>query len=276
MTTVVPVGTLDATQIVDCCVPDPNAPLSIDLRRCIFVRPAGLVFLGVLIEAASLENRSCEVRFRENSDLAVYMERMGLRSIIDACGVATDAWPRIRHHPSRDRFVELTRFGPTGDSIIDDVCQTLTSRAIILGDDRKRLHNSVFELGVNVEQHAQSTGLVAVQHYPQLRRVEFAVGDFGVGIRGSLATAGFQFSTDSAAIRAAVETDASRLKASEPWRGQGLRSLRSQICSERLMGSLIVQSGNQRVEWAYSSTPKVSTLNYRLDGTLAFGTFTTC
>lgn len=270
MTLVAPSGTLDAWSVATTCQADPKTPLTIDLRSCRFIQPAGLVFLGVMMEAATTAGKEVILRFDPEAELAKYIERMGLRRIAEECGVACDEFPTIRHHASADRFVELTRFAATGDSVIDDVTRALQARAGSLGADAARLHNAVFELGVNVEHHADSTGLVAVQNYPQKRTVEFAVGDFGIGIRPSLADGGLPFETDGAAIRAAVETFASRFSSNEG-RGKGLPALREHLCGDRLRGYLIVQSGEQRMVWRHGHEPNLVKLNYKMRGTLAFG-----
>jgi hypothetical protein len=148
----------------------------------------------------------------------------------------------------------------------------IRARAGSWSADPQRLYNSIFELGYNVEQHASSTGLVAVQHYPAQRIVEFAVGDHGIGIEESLKHAGLTYSSTEAAIRAAVETDATG--SADHGRGKGLPSLRHQVC-EVLRGSLIVQSGTAQVEYRFGHQPRSFVLAYSSPGTLVVGQITT-
>lgn len=252
---------------------DPKATVLIDLRRCPFVRPVGLVFIAIAM--LSIEpSRQIRLRFTDGSDLAKYADRMGLGAVAQRCGAWTDPFPGVRRHDPRQRFLELTRFDSSGDSVIDDVCNTLRAKSADWQIDGKRLNNMVFELGVNVEHHAGSAGLVAVQHYPTERAVEFAIGDHGIGIRKSLVQAGYDFPTSDAAITAAVETMATRT--GDSFRGRGLPDLRQMICGEGLRGSLAIQSGQWRVTYSHGrEIPHRIKLSYDQPGTLAFGRFST-
>jgi hypothetical protein len=99
------------------------------------------------------------------SEVAKYIDRLGLSTLARRCqAVGSQQLPVVRQHAADDRFIELTRFDSTGDTIIDDVCRIIRTRARLWSADPQRLYNSIFELGYNVEQHAASTGLVAVQH----------------------------------------------------------------------------------------------------------------
>lgn len=232
------------------------------------------MFAGVCIESAARTNTHRQIEVDLKGDVAKYIDRQGLSSIARRFkAVGSDRLPWVQHHAADDRFIPLTRFETTGESIIDDVCRVIRARAESWQADSQRLYNSVFELGYNVEQHASSTGLVAVQYYPGNRTVEFAVGDHGVGIERSLEGAGFTYESTEAAIRAAVETPATA--SSESGRGKGLPSLLHHVCGDLLRGSFIVQSGTIQVEYRYGCRPKTYQLGYNSPGTLVVGQIAT-
>jgi hypothetical protein len=243
---------LDEWTVVDCYSPD-DGPLFLDLRQCEFIRPAGLVGAAVAIRRAMAFGQPVEIRLPGPTDAIRYAERMGLGDL--AFGASGDTFPVVQRHPSEDKFVELTTFDGKGEhfAVIDDVCRTLLSRVDTWDVDKRILHNAVFELGQNVEQHADSPGLACAQHFPNRGCVEFAVGDFGVGIPGSLRAAGFDMANDVAGIRTAVETDASRMS-DEPWRGAGLPGLLHFVCGSKMRGHLVVHFGRGRVVYRHDQT----------------------
>lgn len=275
MLTVRPSGDLDLFTLQSCCSGDTDQHLMIDLRSCTFVRPSGMVFLGVAMEsAARLGEGDRQLRLAPGSDVAKYTDRMGLAAAAARCGVASDPFPGVRRYDPRDRFLELTKFDTAGNaSAIDEVCQTLQGKAKAWMIEGQSLYNAVFELGVNVEYHSTSAGLVAVQHYPTSGSVEFAIGDYGIGIRQSLADGGLTYPDDVEAIQAAVETPASGTGIS--FRGKGLPDLHRILCSPRLRGYLVIQTGFGRVEYVNGRPPRTIHLKFWQPGTLAFGRFHT-
>lgn len=272
MTTIKPSPHLDIFGVAACVKAEHAAPLRFDLSRCSFVTPAGLVFLGVAMEGGRAVGRPMEFTIDPTTDTAKYLERMGLGEVMERCGFPAGVLPAVTHHPPADRFLELTRFALEGDSVTEDVCRTLVARVKPWQIDTKRLHDSVFELASNVDYHAGATGLVAVQHYPKSREVEFAVGDHGVGIPAALASAGHEFTDPGAAIRAAVETNVT--SSGDSFRGKGLPGLHHHVC-DVLAGVLVVQAGGYRVTYRPGTTPVTIQLPYRQPGTLAFGRFRT-
>jgi hypothetical protein len=250
--------------------------LEIDLRSCDFITPFGLVLLGVALADARSRNAEVVVSLDATSAVARYAARMGVGGLARSAGATGDAFPNVAHRPAQDRFLELTALTSTGYNIVEDVCRIMLARSADWGIDtrmQQRLYNVVFELGLNVEQHAGVDGLATIQHYPQANKVEFAIGDHGRGVKRSLQKAGYQLSSDQLAIRAAVETGATG--SGEPGKGKGLPGLRQTICGPLLRGRLVVFSGDGCVTYRPGQEPILTNLPTPLPGTLVTGWFAT-
>lgn len=270
MTLISPNGALDTNGIGTCCH-DGTGPLRIDLSRCTFVTPAGLVWLGTIVQHARATKRETHLFIDRQSEVARYLKRMGLASLCVRSGVLGDTFPDVRYHDPLLRFMELTPFESEGDSVPEDVALTIRSKSREWGEvDPERMYNSMFELAVNVEQHSGSPGLVAVQHFDRVGEVEFAVGDHGVGIHQSLEAVGLAGDDAIQSVRSAVETFATASRESK--RGRGLPGLIEQVC-DKWQGSLTVFSSGCRVRYTHGSKPQARTISLPFPGTLVVGRF---
>jgi hypothetical protein len=249
-----------------------GSDIVIDLSRCRFVTPAGLVFLGVMMSMAQARGLGCSLTFEACSDFAKYADRMGLSTHAARCGVNHQRFPTVRRHNAQHRFVELTEINDVAQQMVaEDISNTIIARNRDggWGADTHRLYSASFELATNVEFHALTPGLAMVQHFPNQNEVEFAFGDHGQGIRASLAGGGHDTEDDGAAIRLAVDTPASAT--GDPMRGKGLTGLRDSVCGPKLRGWAIVQSGSHQVTYSHGQPPITTTLTYRSPGTFVFG-----
>ncbi len=125
------------------------------------------------------------------------------------------------------------------------------------------MYSNLYELGINIEQHAERPGFLAAQHYPKIRAVRFAIGDWGVGIPGSLAAAGKMFASPIQAVREAATTRLSRF---DKDRGFGLQST---IRDLRFRGTVEIRSGGAHLTWAMAKA-SASTDALALPGTLIY------
>ena len=238
--------------------------LTLDLTDAQFVNPAGLVVLAVLLDMAAAEEWFTEVELPRSDDVQKYLSRMGLQELLDAAE-AKCLLPQVRHHPPNLRFVPLQRFDSSHPA--EDICDLVLARLDAWGDGilQGTLYNALIELGLNIEEHAQESGFVAAQCYKQ-QTVSLAVGDFGVGIHGSLAAAGHPFPTPADAIIKAVTT---RLSAKEKDGGAGLPEI--QRIFDRHKGRMTIVSGGESVRFRPGSAPRPSVSGYPSPGTFLFG-----
>ena len=124
-----PRGSLDCSTFAQSVTGQNSAVLEIALDGCTFLRPAGLVLLGVALDVAA--NRRIPVRLTtgSNPDVARYGSRMGLRELSERCEMRGATFPQVNTRASDDRFIQLTNFDRHGDSVIEDVARLVAQRA---------------------------------------------------------------------------------------------------------------------------------------------------
>lgn len=256
--------TLSARQLARALVDTSEGELDIDLSDVAFCDPSGLVVVAVLLDRAAEEDWPTDVVPPRSSDVARYLSRMGLQDALDAAE-ARCLLPSVRHHPRRERFVELQRLD--GDHPGDDIGDLIYNRLGSWDDGHLQMtiYNALFELAINVEEHAQRPGFIAAQCYEN-ERVAIAVGDFGIGIHGSLANAGHVFSRPSKAVIEAVTT---RLSSKPMNGGAGLGSVVKMF--EQQNGHAIVVTGGESVTFRKGAKPQPSMVGYPNPGTFLFG-----
>lgn len=107
-----------------------------------------------------------------------------------------------------------------GESEIEHMAELVVNRVRLEGQARSELYDSLYELALNVCEHSGTSGFIAAQTYRN--HLEVAIGDWGTGVRASLASAGHMYDADADALLAASTTDVS----SKPgWGGKGLQSV---------------------------------------------------
>jgi hypothetical protein len=245
--------------------PEPGT-LDIDLSATSFIEPSGLVVLAFLVDMAGTREWPVSFTPPRMWDPKVYLSRMGLADLLDDAGCSTSL-PVVQHHAPDSRFVELQRFDASQPA--EDIVDLIETRLSDWGDGylQTTLYDTMFELGLNVEEHADEPGFVAAQCY-QNRRVCVAVGDFGIGIEASLADAGHEFDTPAEAIIKAATT---RLSAKDINGGAGLPMV-VRTFTERHPGRLTVVSGGVAVMFRPRGDPRISELDHATPGTFLFGT----
>jgi hypothetical protein len=250
--------------------------LRIDLTKCSFIRPAGTVFLATLMRVAHAEGYGVSVVAQRGSDVSKYLDRMRFTDIAKFCGADVSSFDCVSKHSADSRFVELSTFDAKGDEAgLDEITDTLKARSTtwVTEHGRKRMRSAVAELGINVEEHSGSAGIIAAQHYGgQERCVEFAVGDGGRGIRQTLKEGGLEYETGTAALRAATETFAT--STGEAGRGKGLHWIREYACTEGV-GAFTIVSGDAAVTYRHNSAPRAIDFDLWVPGTFVFGKFAT-
>jgi anti-sigma regulatory factor (Ser/Thr protein kinase) len=253
------------TQSLNSAIADPRpGELHIDLSRTTFVDPSGLVVTAVLLDQAASEGWHATFVGPDDPQVARYLSRMGLRDRLDNAGCA-HTLPIVRHHPPGNRFVELQRFD--ADHPAEDLADLIRARLSTWGDDylMTTLYDALFELGLNIEEHAHEPGVVAAQCY-QNSRVRVAVGDYGIGIHRSLANAGMDFASPGQAVIEAVTT---RLTSKDQDGGAGLKVVADTFTRHR--GWALLVSGGEAVMIRDGENPAISSVGFPTTGTFLFG-----
>jgi len=161
----------------------------IDLADITFFEPFALVYLGMYLRHHNSLGRTFMIQLPRARDSRDYLARVNF-------------WERFNFHPDVIRRENLRRFHSTtsfndildientegvAEEISGSVREILRANAVRIATDT--IAEVVAELVDNFAQHSQrSLATCALQYYPRDRRVVFAIGDCGVGIRGSLAS----------------------------------------------------------------------------------------
>ncbi len=167
---------------------------TLDMNDVTFVRPYG--FVGLVLVSRFLSSLSGKrvnlINLRSN--IHQYFLRMNILSTASSwmmiTGKVNDEWDR---NPGTQNLLELTLIQDSKD-VFNVVSRTesIFSRWLQIKNLRE-LMTSVSELCTNVFEHSQDKyGCILIQKYTHqiagLVTVGLAVGDLGIGIRGSLST----------------------------------------------------------------------------------------
>lgn len=223
---------------------------TIDLSAVEFVHPWGIIMICLLlIERHAYPDR--ELILPNNSSTCGYLKRMHFHQFLREIGYVNQAnhleqlsipekenlnVQEIVHCLYRDEFnVRLERF----ISMFQNFGLGIQDSYLATG--------VVGELGNNVFDHNSfswptniSGSIIMAQNYPKMRCIEVAIGDPGIGFRGSLATAFPKLTSDIEAIRTGLAGNSGRVGET---RGNGLRLIQ-QWTIQNFSGMVMVQSGD--------------------------------
>ena len=163
----------------------PHGPCVLDLSGRTFFDPADLVRLAVLSEDAVIAGRGVEFIAPDDPDVARYLARMRVGEHLDRLGVRHQL-PPVRARDLGNRLVELHRFDQEAglERLLDALVETYVADRLQLVQP---LYAALAEIAGNVVDHSgREHGYVALQRYTSRPRVEFAVGDSGIGLRARL------------------------------------------------------------------------------------------
>lgn len=217
----------------------------VDLSRAQFIDPYGLV--GIACVIADLAQRGdVDVRLPHDDNVRNYLARMGFHAVLHQPNVHTDtALSKVMRQDHSEFLLEFQRFDDTfGAEAVANLVYTRLQGEVD-GGMLEQLHESVGELGNNVDEHAGSPvgGFVAAQTYRRHQADEYlivAVGDAGMGLRKSLEKR-HPVGGDSEAIQLALQKDVTGTE--QVGRGQGLYYFTD---FARTCGWAFVQSGAAR------------------------------
>lgn len=244
----------------------------LDLSRATFVTPCGLVALAAIAHGAcGPQFAGGQVQWPQKSDVAHYVDRMDLPRMLRSAGCSAPPLRTVNRQSLGDRLVELHSVSG-GDDEIEHLADLVARRVSRNGAPDGRMYDDLFELCLNVIEHANSEGAIAAQVYPTTSRLVAAIGDWGQGIRSSLAAAGHHYADDHDAITAAATTQVTSKPGNRG--GMGLMSVLGSVrwaCSNaNRAGHMEVWSGDWRLRFDHRSTDSASYASKarRLRGTI--------
>lgn len=208
----------------------------IDLRYVGWIEPYSLVALAVFVQSQTLQDRLPRLTAPYDHTKANYLARMGVGEMIVSFGGQHDL-PHVRRNDVGSALLELKRFD--SEEAADELAVMVYDKVVHTDPvAASALHQSISELGQNVEQHSgRSNGFIAAQTTFKDSRVTFAIGDAGMGLLGSLQAMGFGDDEDvlEAVMLGGVTSTG------DAGRGNGFRTARDLLTGKG--GSLYAQTG---------------------------------
>lgn len=160
----------------------------IDLSRITFVEPYGLVYLGMFIRHNNSLGKVFTIIPPRSRPVTAYLssQRFWERFNISAAGPDREGHRGMARFTSLRDMIDIENNQYIAEDVGRMVYDILTKNAIAVKVDL--VTELVIELVDNFSRHSgQQIGSCAMQLYPNANRLDFAIGDCGVGIRASLA-----------------------------------------------------------------------------------------
>jgi anti-sigma regulatory factor (Ser/Thr protein kinase) len=163
----------------------PDGKLHVDLATVTWVEPYAMVTLLVAVHHAVRHGCAVAVTPPRDYAAASYCQRADLFEQLRALGVdCPDPHPANSRHDRRDTLAECVLVKDGGS--VEQVMNVMMERLDASGwpaETTDALTTTVYEMGDNLITHALvNHGFAVLQTFPKKRRIQFAVGDAGVGI----------------------------------------------------------------------------------------------
>ena len=231
--------------------------LFLDFPQDCFIETDAIAFLTSWL--LSKKALGTEIVIRGESSIDGYLARMNFHRVL---GLPE---PDHGRRPDAGRFIPIML---VSDS--DDVFDTVNaiSDIVLQQFDNAREFLPAFEWAINeivdnifIHSQTKSPGVVCAQLFPQLNRLNIAICDSGIGLRGSLGSS-FDISSDIHAIEKALERGVTR--DSNIGQGNGMAGSLEIISKNK--GSICVSSGGAEYRMTDGRDQGFSE-TARLDGT---------
>jgi len=237
-----------------------------DLSRITFAKPAPVIALIVKVESVLRVGGTVRVIAPTSMDVANYLCRSHLPAALSDLGVDHN-FGSVHERAHGFAIVELARFNDADsvNSLAQGVHAFAQHHSVAAAG---QLYDAVCEAGENVSFHSGAEyGYMMAQYFPRMGKFEFALGDNGMGFRGSLQSVGATDHSHALELAATPGISATR----EPTRGFGLSSIRENIVA--LDGSFTLASGDAyRVFTAASPMGYSGQILGSHDGSVVHGT----
>ncbi len=159
-----------------------------DLTAVTFVEPFALVYLGMYLRHHNKHGKMFDVVPPHAIGPREYLTRVNFweRFNFDPDFIQWEKLRRLSSTTSFNDIVDIEKTATIAEDISADVCTIIHANGVRVNADM--IAEVVSELVDNFAQHSQrSLAACAMQYYPASGRVVFAIGDCGIGLRGSLA-----------------------------------------------------------------------------------------
>jgi len=245
---------------------------AIDLSSLDFLYPWDKVMVSLLL-IESKDQPGKKIILPKNQDLLKYLKRMHLQEILKELAYIEEAefdsvevpehynlnLQELSHCKYRDEFDArlghfLGMFLNFGMELNDAKLATA-----IVGE----LGNNVFDHNLGKWPTDVSGCIIAAQNFPKLKKIEFAIGDPGIGFLGSLKAAFPELDSDIKAIKKGLAGNTGRIGEN---RGNGLKYIQSWTI-KNFSGMLTIHSGGGVVEVSEEKTSEYQGI--KILGTLA-------
>jgi hypothetical protein len=219
----------------------------VDLSDITFLEPFAVVYLGLFMTKLEAEGREVVVDLPVNTSVRKYLSNQNFyeRFEFDADSVATERKLRRPNTTSLNNIVEIEKRPRLAEDVSEQVMSLLRRQRIRV--DTGAVAENVAELVDNFSQHSGETKAVfMVQYYPTQRRLDFAIGDCGIGIRASLGSVGrYAYLAQQPHLEAALAAFRPGVTSKREG-GTGLTDLHEWIIESR--GHLVLATGDAYVQ----------------------------
>ncbi len=213
-----------------------------DLRDVSFVEPFALIYLGMFLRYHNRQGKGFTIRPPLSPRVSSYLatQRFDKRFNIAADPAEASRMP-FNNQTSFNEVVDIQRGLYLAEDIGQRVFALLRNNRVRV--DAPQVEQWISELVDNFSQHSgEDLAACAVQWYPRERRLDFAIGDCGAGIRSSLARNNryreFLHKSHTEAAVKALEAGVGR----KPEGGMGLTEVSEEVVGYG--GSLFLSTGD--------------------------------
>lgn len=214
-----------------------NQRPTIDLSYVDFIETYGLIYLCMFIRYHNAKGQFFDIILPTNPKVSSYLHSRGFLEWFGPQDGRTEQHLRISSSMAFDAVLNINNSPYIAEEIEDWIINELDGHPSFpsFNISTNRVAELAVELVDNFQQHSNEREAVCcLQLYPTLRRLDFAIGDCGIGIRKSL---GLLSSHVDAALKALEDGVTRRSEG-----GFGLGTVRRHV--EMLGGQMFLSTGN--------------------------------
>ena len=241
----------------------------IDLTDITFCEPFGLIYLGMFLRHFNALGKQFVVRAPKNRKVREYLARMRSWERFNFSEDTVEREKLLRHTASTsfNDIYDIETSLTIADEVYDKVLRVLRRSRVNI--DKEGFAEAASELVDNFAQHSGSSlAACTMQYYPAVRRVDFAIGDCGIGIRGSLASNPTYVRVGGWEHSEAALVAFDPLVSRKPEGGMGLTGVREAIITSRGLLVLATGDGWVRIDGKVSEVVEVGRMEIDLPGVL--------
>ena len=220
---------------------------TIDMRSITFVEPFALIYLGMFLRHHNRQGLYFKIVPPASESVKSYIgaQNFWSRFNVRVKSADTPVIKRFNHETSFNDIIDIENVDYVAEDIGYKVRDLLRNRKVMV--NTLRVEEWISELVDNFSQHSEEKlAACAVQWYPNLEHLHFAIGDCGIGIRSSLSKksifSDLQYGDHREAARKALEAGVGRKMEG----GMGLTDVSQDVAD--IGGSLFLSTGDGWVQ----------------------------